>query len=1164
MTFFRLLVANLFYFWRGNLAVMLGVAVGAAVLTGALLVGDSLQGSLREQSARRLGWVTHSLVVPRFFRETIAEPIATKAGARVVPVLLLQATVRAGDAQARKVTVLGMPDRAGQPGATVSSALARALDVRAGERLTIRLQKASDLPREAALAQKEVDLTDWTLPIDRVLTPADEGDAFNLRPELEAPRNLFVSLPDLQKQIDQPGRVNALLAAGDGVQLQAALENALDLEDWGLRLHTPRTRAEDLLRRVEGKRGQALKKALPGVIAERLPSFRDKGQLVPDEVRAAFAKHQPYLALESRSLLLPPAIVTAAKAAAEPRFTATPTIVYLCKMVDGKRTVAGVVAAIEPGLPAPLGPFLPEGVKALADDQIVTAGWTPTSKEVTLRFKPPETHGEAADRTQTFRVAGNIPLEGPASDPYLTPEFPGITDKDDSADWKLPFDDPAWQQQRIRAEYTSAYWDRYRATPKAYITLAAGQKLWASRFGDVTSVRLAPRVAGVDLDEAARAYRTALLARLKPAEGGFVFDDLKATAAQASQGGTPFGLLFLGFSFFLIGAALLLVGLLYRLELERRARQVGVMLAQGFTVGTLRWLYLAEGGFVALGGVALGTLLALVYSRLLLQLLAVLWPGGVLASFLAPHATVSSINIGALGAFVVSVVTIAWGVRALGQVTLRLLLTGRTEDDLATATAGVPWWVGGAILGCVTLAGLLLWLGPQIKGHEAQAGTFFGSGALFLTAGLLAAYAWMRGSRGGLATSVTRLGLRNAARAPLRSLLTVGLIASASFLIVAVESFRRQAKVGDGQPSGPDGGFALIAETDLPVVRDLNGDAGRQSLLDRYEAKLAGQGLDARDVTQKRGEAEKLLERTTIVGLRARAGDDASCLNLYKPRTPRLLGIPASLIARGGFQFDATLSAGGAKAENPWTLLETTEVPYPCFGESNTVLWMLQRGLGSEITVPDQSAVERRLQIAGLLHDSVFQSTLLVSEANFLRLYPDHEGYNFFLIAPPAGEEQAVAELLTATLADRGIEVTRSADRLAAYLAVENTYLTTFQALGGLGLILGSLGLAVVLLRAVWERRAELALLRAIGYSRLQLAWLMLIENGFLLLLGLGIGTVAAVLSISPQLVRGTGAVPVGNLALLFAGVLAVGLVACGLATAGAVRAALVPALRKE
>jgi ABC-type antimicrobial peptide transport system permease subunit len=819
-----------------------------------------------------------------------------------------------------------------------------------------------------------------------------------------------------------------------------------------------------------------------------------------------------------------------------------------------------VVAALDPTLPAPLGPFLPTDLKSLADDQILSAGWTPKGKSVTLRFKPPESHGPADDLTQTFRLAGTIPLEGVAADPALTPEFPGITDKDDTADWQLPFDDPEWQQQKIRAEYTSAYWDRYRATPKAYITLAAGQKLWASRFGDVTGIRLAPRDAQADLNEAAKSYRYALMTRLKPREGGFVFDHVQATADFASQGGTPFGLLFLGFSFFLIAAALLLVGVLYRLELERRARQVGVLFAEGFTARIIQGLFLAEGGLIALGGVFVGTLLALGYSRLLLQLLAMLWPGGVLSSFLAPHATLGSINYGALGAFVVSVLTIAWGVRLLGQVAPRLLLSGRTEDDLATASAGVPGWSYAVVAGSLVLGGLLLWLGPTFKGHEAQAGTFFSSGALFLTAGLTIAYMWMRGSRGGLARTITRLGLRNAARAPMRSLLTVGLLASAAFLIVAVESFRRHVKPGDGAKTGPDGGFALIAETDLPVIRDLNSGPGRDELLDRYEAKLGGQGLTAREVADKRQEAQSLLQRTTIVALRARAGDDASCLNLYKPRTPRLLGVPASLIQRGGFAFDATLKP----TDNPWTLLQSAEVPYACFGESNTVTWMLQRGLGSEITVPDFTGAEQRLQIAGLLHDSVFQSSLLVSEANFLRLFPDHEGYHFFLIAPPAGEEEAVIRLLEATLAERGIEVTRSADRLAAFLAVENTYLTTFQALGGLGLILGSLGLAVVLLRAVWERRGELALMRAIGYTRLQLGWLMLVENGFLLLLGLGIGTGAAVLSILPQLLSGAGEIPWQNLALLFAGVLATGLLACAGATWSAVRTPIVPALRKE
>src|SRR5204862_7594868 len=135
------------------------------------------------------------------------------------------------------------------------------------------------------------------------------------------------------------------------------------------------------------------------------------------------------------------------------------------------------------------------------------------------------------------------------------------------------------------------------------------------------------------------------------------------------------------------------------------------------------------------------------------------------------------------------------------------------------------------------------------------------------------------------------------------------------------------------------------------------------------------------------------------------------------------------------------------------------------------------------------------LRIDGLLQDSVFQSGLLVSDETFLTLYPHQEGYNFFLIDVQSQDPNKVKEVLETALADRGFEVTRTADRLASYLAVENTYLSTFQALGGLGLVLGSLGLAVVLLRGVWERRAELALLRALGFRRLTPGWLVLAEN---------------------------------------------------------------------
>src|SRR5256885_2631421 len=177
---------------------------------------------------------------------------------------------------------------------------------------------------------------------------------------------------------------------------------------------------------------------------------------------------------------------------------------------------------------------------------------------------------------------------------------------------------------------------------------------------------------------------------------------------------------------------------------------------------------------------------------------------------------------------------------------------------------------------------------------------------------------------------------------------------------------------------------------------------------------------------------------------------------------------------------------------------------------------MLKSGLGKVLKVPDWQGRERELRVDGLLHDSVFQSGLLMYEGRFLELYPDEQGYRFFLIRVEPDRADEVKKLLEAALWDRGFEVTPTADRLAAYLAVENMYLSTFQALGGMGLLLGTLGLAVVLLRSVWERRGELALLRALGYRRGTLGWLGLSGERFLLLLGLGLGAPAGVCSGSP------------------------------------------------
>src|SRR5262249_47988740 len=203
--------------------------------------------------------------------------------------------------------------------------------------------------------------------------------------------------------------------------------------------------------------------------------------------------------------------------------------------------------------------------------------------KIRLAFYDPEVPDQL--RTQTFRCAAVIDLKGAADDPDLTPEFPGITDKK-SLEPANPPEALHYDKKRLAKPLQEGdpspdeeYWQRYRTTPKAYVTLAAGQKLWGSRFGKVTSVRLAFTEGAGDLDRATAQLERRLLQELKPEQGGFVFDAVRQRSLESGSQGLDFGMLFLGFSAFLIAAALVLVGLLFRLNLDRRAEEIGLLLA---------------------------------------------------------------------------------------------------------------------------------------------------------------------------------------------------------------------------------------------------------------------------------------------------------------------------------------------------------------------------------------------------------------------------------------------------------------------------------------------------------------------------------------------------------------------------------------------------------
>jgi len=308
---------------------------------------------------------------------------------------------------------------------------------------------------------------------------------------------------------------------------------------------------------------------------------------------------------------------------------------------------------------------------------------------------------------------------------------------------------------------------------------------------------------------------------------------------------------------------------------------------------------------------------------------------------------------------------------------------------------------------------------------------------------------------------------------------------------------------------------------------------------------------------------EQQSDGASILALRSKPGEDASCLNLYQPSRPTLLGAPTPLVERGGFAFQGTLAESPEEEANPWRILERSfdDGAIPVFGDLNSVMWILHLGLGQDLEMKDDQGRMRKLVIAGLMPRSLFQSQLIMSEENFLDMFPGHSGYNFFLVET---EDEAVGPALEEQLGDAGFDAGRTADRLAGYLVVENTYLNTFQTLGGLGLLLGTLGLAVVMVRNVLERRAELALLQAVGFNKPSISWLVLAENAFVLLFGILIGTVTALLAALPQLLSGMAQPPVMSLSATLLLILALGLSAGAVAVAASLRTALTPALRGQ
>ncbi len=992
MTLLRLICRNIAGYARSWMLTLAGVILGTAVLTGALITGDSVRHSLTAMVTDRLGTIRCAMApADRFFLQELATGMSKECGFPVVAVLKTRGVVSspAGGITLSRATIVGV-DRSfaelwekeeGEGGflvpegdeAVISANTAKFLDVKPGDEIVVRVSEEGFAPANAPF----VSVQSATKGI-RVKVAAVAGDRtggkFGLENNQAAPFNIFLPLPLLAAKKGIAGFANTLLAASgdqpDPVdRLNRALRQSWTLPDAGI----VETRPAPGIRQWASRR-IFMEDTLCALLQDAVPD--------------------------------PVGILT-----------------YLVNEISlmGKSAPYSFVAAAGPGI-ATVDPRPGEIVinRWLSDDLDAQPGDT-----VTLRYWTLGTGRSLREQTALFRVSSVAPVEDNEAARALMPDFPGMKNSGNCRDWETgtPVD-----LKKIRGK-DEEYWKRYRGTPKAWITLTDGQRLWKNPFGSVTAIRSGTDPGSSLPDEILRSLDPALL--------GLRFTPVYDEGLTASAGSTDFGELFLSLGALVVISGLILSGMLLSFYLRIRNREGALMRALGFTHRRITAILLPEILVISLAGGILGVAVAVGYSRLIVAGLNTLWEEAVNTTSLRMSVEPATLVRGFLAGMILNLI-------------LFLFILFRNRRN-------------------------------RLPSRYTRHGTKVGQGI----------------SRPGPAAYVCRsLRYRRT-----RTLTAVILMALGTFTVLVTAMNRRQGgRDSDNNRSGT-GGFPLWMETGMPIEADLNSKTGRTKM-----------GIDE----------DPVITRSRFVPLAGIGGDDASCLNLNLVTKPAVLGIPAAYFdRRSAFSFARLLPA--IDHRHPWQSLLTPPGPGIILGfaDQTVLTWGLHKKVGDTLFYTDEQGRRLGILIAGGLENSIFQGSILVADSLLRLHFPSSARVNRMLVETPAEMADTLARLLEERLRDQGTVVMPTRERIASFAAVTNTYLDVFILLGGLGLIIGTAGLAVLVMRTLHERKEELALLRALGFTPALTLRMLAGEFLFILVAGVAAGTLAATAVNLPLILHG-------------------------------------------
>ena len=1092
MTIIRLALRGFLHYWKISICLCLGVTLASSILTGSLFVGDSVDQTLRNSAFQRIGLVKSALLAgDRFFTTALAAKVKKSIQKNIISAAInVPGTLNTPDKSKRvnRINVYGIDNVFWQLAGNsnhkltitdnnflaIGSALAEQKKLKIGDQIIIKVEMPGHVSRDAPLSGESGKLAAISSEITHIVS-AEDGGTFSLSADQSSALNVFIPLKVLQEKLSKEDRANLILSSSSDT-FQEAIQDSWSYRD--LELDYISDTNSDI----------------------NFTTFQSDRVFISDKVEAAI------MAVDN---------------------TAEPILSYLVNdiRVKEKSVPYSVGTGIGPQSAKLLGIKVPRENEVcihhwLSDDtqkgglDIGVGDTIDISYFSVINTREFTTVGDALDEKgledlsdkKQLKVTSIIPADNPGLRMQWVPEFPGLKTAKTLSSWEsgLPLD-----TSKIRQE-DEKYWDMYRASPKIFIPIDLARIYWGNRFGKTTSLL----VSKLNPEN----FHELISPKLKLTDLGMQIRYPQNEAERSVSNALNFGSLFASLSGFLILAALLLSLMLCLFAVESRTTQLGALGAIGFTQKKLRKLLLSEFLISALFGSLLGASGGYMYTKVTLMALSSIWIDAAAGVQFVFDAKLDSLIYGTLGIFLFASIVIRLAVNKITSQAPRVLLAssngiGLNTHDTKKAKKNSRLINNIFIILSFSMGACCVALGSGSEG-EKLAGSFFGAGFFFLC-GFIQVFSYylktLSISTRSKKSSLNSIARRNAARRLGRSLAVASTVASGVFLIISVNAFRLSGATNDSSNESGTGGFEFFAKSTLPIYEDLNDAKERDNL----------------------GFEEFTANEINFVPFRViKDGEEASCQNLNHAIKPRVLGVnPEPLIADKAFRFAsvlAPLNDTRTKNKSNWDILNT-ETPHntvPVIGDKASVMWAMKKKLGDFIDYTAENGQPLKLQVVGLLENSTLQGNLIMSESNFIKYFPSTSGYQIFLVNSSVLSKIAETEMISAVtraLEQRGMEFMSSDKKLAEYTRVQNTYISIFSALGGLGLLLGTLGVGMLIARSVIERRSELSIMTALGFRRANLIRMLISEHLFLVGFGIISGILASIIAISPN-ISGRGA----------------------------------------